>query len=1301
MTKGSKDVLDLGLFGAKSINKLLRPSSVVIDQTQASISQSNTLPSASFRWDQGWPVGLKSTQQLRLDFSKFENHTFFNSAEVKVNVAFDRVINTFPFDASKVEIEQFFDELGGFENYVLDRWPKSKNFLHFSGTTTEETPRGSYSAELGTHVKVSDHAGTLKPALSKNKTGEAILSSFGRGDLKGSISFEMQLFVPRGAPAPTDTQVIVQKLSGTDSSDHHGITIGLDNIDPDVDPSVTMKKCYLVMIASSGSGNVLSAKMKIKKGGFTHICCVLDRQTSHHKIKLYQSGNFVVSSSVGHLGPLNFAGSDLIIASGSGHVTGTDGRLFNPVHTFSGALDDFRVWHQERTPKDQKEFQLDNVFAQPPLKLYFKFNEPTGSYTSNNILIDSSGNSLHSVVTNFTASLRDKLGLANPMIDERSKFNPVLFPTVDEVVALNADLLNSASLYDAANPNLITRLIPPHYLIQDAYAQGFASEQASIGELYVTGSQSFPGGGTLNSGQIIATLLFVWAKFFDDVKMYVDQFSELINVDYSDDVGVPDHFLAFAAARRGFPMPNMFNNPDILQFLEGEDVLTNKKFAALSLRAVQNQIWRRILVNLNDIIQSKGTVHSIKALFRAGGINPDTNLRLREFGGANIAEVFTKNPPRISSFKVSSMFEMSGGLAWTDSMENEENVQGFHSKMPHFVSPFLSGSRVELGFPQMGTWAGTTSGTMVRPDYIKSLANTKGPLTSTYIYGVSNNQSDGLFTSGSWTYEAFYKFENLSGSLRHFHTQSLVRLETTSSGIGLGGYGSRFASPFLTFNLVALSASNKIVDTGSLKLYARPERIHSTLVKFPDMMRLVLTGVNIFDGGNWHISFGRVRNDQFGSRHSSSYFLRAGKPLNGELAEYYATSSLFGTGVDGYEYATDHPFGYDTQQSYDQDYNHRGYFAAIGSQSINKWAGTLGKWELLNNVPTSITNNKDERGQILTTNFSGRFARLRFWSKALTETETIEHTRNFQSLGVKDPTTNFNFTVSPLGAFEKLRLDVSVDQPITASNQSGLIALTDFSQQFTGTTPGNNDPLPPRPGVGGLPPSELAIKANMFSYSFFNPKFDERSSNNKIRIRSFENFENIERLGGEVAPVYEVPKSERPIDDTRFSVEASVVHALNEDIVNIFATFEKFNEYVGRPELLFAENYPDLRILRSIYFDRLTDKINIKAFFEVFRWLDDSYGILVERLVPSKTKFLGMNFVIESHMLERSKFRYGYINANVPVMLNQFIGVRIIAGPSALIPDWATQSQFFYRNEQAINEAGPNVANVGIVILPS
>ena len=62
--------------------------------------------------------GLYSTQQLEIDWSKFQEHTFFHSAEVKVNAAYERVINHYPYDGSESEKLEFFDGLNGFESFI-------------------------------------------------------------------------------------------------------------------------------------------------------------------------------------------------------------------------------------------------------------------------------------------------------------------------------------------------------------------------------------------------------------------------------------------------------------------------------------------------------------------------------------------------------------------------------------------------------------------------------------------------------------------------------------------------------------------------------------------------------------------------------------------------------------------------------------------------------------------------------------------------------------------------------------------------------------------------------------------------------------------------------------------------------------------------------------------------------------------------------------------------------------------------------------------------------------------------------
>jgi len=182
----------------------------------------------------------------------------------------------------------------------------------------------------------------------------------------------------------------------------------------------------------------------------------------------------------------------------------------------------------------------------------------------------------------------------------------------------------------------------------------------------------------------------------------------------------------------------------------------------------------------------------------------------------------------------------------------------------------------------------------------------------------------------------------------------------------------------------------------------------------------------------------------------------------------------------------------------------------------------------------------------------------------------------------------------------------------------------------------------------GFETSRRIIKPEQFYYSYIDPKFDERSAFNKIRIRSWQQRKNIDDFDGSPVPTYDVLKSEEPEDDTRFLIESSFVQALNEDIIKIFGTLDELNNVFGDPELLFSDNYPDLRILRDLYFNRLTRRIKVKEFFEFFKWFDDSIGVILERLMPKKTDFLGVQFTIESHMLERTKFRYNYADNYIP-----------------------------------------------------
>ena len=182
-----------GLFRARKQNPGF------VDFTKLSeMGDTNLGVTSSFRYD-GPTAGIKSTQQLNfIDWSKFEDHTFFNSAQAKVNVAFDKIVNQFPFDGTRRDQEGFFDSLTGYEKYIFDIFPVNFGYLCFSGSANT-------GGSVGTFLKDADRCGSEFDDSSRNNSKTKAMDP-------GSNSFtvEMQL-----APAITGSgdQVICQMLA--------------------------------------------------------------------------------------------------------------------------------------------------------------------------------------------------------------------------------------------------------------------------------------------------------------------------------------------------------------------------------------------------------------------------------------------------------------------------------------------------------------------------------------------------------------------------------------------------------------------------------------------------------------------------------------------------------------------------------------------------------------------------------------------------------------------------------------------------------------------------------------------------------------------------------------------------------------------------------------------------------------------------------------------------------------------------------------------------------------------------------
>jgi hypothetical protein len=1089
---------------------------------QDSLADPNNGNLPFFYDQQGTP--LQSTQQLNVDFSKFENHTFFNSARIKTQIAIQKVINKFPFDGTRAEYESFVSKLSGFEKHVLDSFPKSLNYLIFDSNFEQS-------------IVVSDTKGVKQSSSSQSE------KEFGRPALDMAVSpftIEFHCFLP---DQDNDRMTVVQRLESTNQS--NGFTIGFEPSNDD--------EAEIVFLVSSGSLD-LHLSFPLRKGIFHHLTFVYDRN-GDADLKFYLDGALKAKSNrAAVMGEFNFFDSDLEIASGVEHETSN--HQFQPQSTFDGALDEFRLFNSARSPKLINKHKNRNIFAQDDLKLYFKFNEPAwfnASPSVEDLVLDSSGNALHSRIQSNDGFKKEmRLGLPNvktPLTAENPELSPILFVDYDTVRSLVESLLEEAEEYDVNNPNLITKLVPSHYLTESAYEEGLNPDDDYLSD-YPANASGLPGNLKGTQDHVMALLLYSWAESFDDIKIFIDELGRLLKVDYIDDKTISGHLIPFLANYHGFSMPSMLAGSNVGQLLQGEGLSQDDTKSFASLLEVQNIIWRRILSDLVEIRRTKGTINSLKSVLKNIGINPNGAVRIKEYGGSRFRYINDSLERRENT---SRMLSFTGSNNEPETFDDD----GVYSNLPLLRSPFLTSPRIEPGFPQPS-----------------------GDLST----GQSDDPNDELLTSGSWTAEGFFKLTSKDAGSK----QSLMRMQSV-------GNDSGDVLNHLIFNLVASPPNQSNDFKGNLTLWANfdDENTIST----------VIDDINVFDGRQWYVSFGREKHTEDGKL-GSTYHLRANRiKLDGNEPLKHSSINF----VDESE---------NVQQQKMNLKNEQGLYLVVGKMNVES------------DFDYYLNGSGIEEANLL--DFTGRVTHLRFYTKHLSEKESQTHALNFRSAGVKDPKLNYNFVKNLEGSYERLRLEYTMEQHVVNSDLNGSIEVFDFSQNELH-------------GIGtGFGNEQNVIIPEKFHYNVLNPKLESAADNNKVRIRSFQSGDNVIRYDAEFAPLHEIPGDEQPNDDRRVEIEASLVQALNDDIATIFASLDGFNNYIGAPELVFSREYRDLRNLRRVYFNRLTDRINMKKFFEFFKWFDEAIGDVLDQLIPYNSKYLGTNFIIESHALERPKFTYSY-----------------------------------------------------------
>ena len=1168
------------LFTKSTIQRFKSERSVVRDVT-GEILENMAEASSEASWKND-PVGsgLKNTQQLDIDWSKLENHVFFSSAESKVNLAFDEIINGYPFDGTSIEKSAFRSSIGGYTKYLFDRINANKGYFKFDGTV---------------YLSIEDLTGKLAPELA-DSVGETVTTK--HVDLSG-VTLEFWIYVPTAVS--TTQQMIYQKSDTTVNPAVEGISVFRSGITPGAASSpATYGVTFL--ISSDKYKSIAHTIPDIECDKWHHVAFTYHRATSE-RVSAYLDG-FLNSSTLNHqaeLDDITLGSIDINIGKGSRHTTYNPNSEAGVLTTtipgiFVGLLDEVRVWLGVRTIEEIKRSMHKNVSASEKLLLCYRFNEPsfTGSpYQASGVVLDFSGNSLHTLITDWNgvydpkSKLQDSSGddIATPLLLESDEENRILFPDWPATRALQEKLILDANHYDRNNPNLITKLVPQHYFEQALEKQGTGQSLEDPQQVsYQNIQHPIPGHGTMPSRVVIFSFLMIWANFFDDIKLWLDSFSTINKVSYDAHNQVPAQVITFLEDFYGINLPNPYSNEDISRFQYGENV-TNELGKGVPLSKTLDQLWRRILINLPYIIRSRGTIAGIKALMNTIGIEPDTVFRFKEYGGNLTKKLESKRIRRRRTSKYIDLKDV-----------------GYIESSP------LWAWRHEPGLPDSGG-APVAQEILFQSGDITWVKPGKGPKPT-------------LYTSGSWSWEGRYKL------LPTETTASLFRIEKGND---------------ILANLVAMRTkdNNGTVDF-NLKLFLDGHKNSSSPIQ------VSLPGVNLWDSRNWYISvineFGATNNkitlqcirtveNYIVENHSGSFEYSkdsAASTLNGTTNNYNPNIPLFQT---------------DDSNAPTQDSVK--WYVGESTKSYNS---------AYNQYDSSLKNTNGTK-----TSYSGSISHMRFWSKALTDSEKIDHAFNPFSVSTDNPAKSFAFPNQPIlqlvgganveiplgkysgnydgtlpdGSWERLRQSFEnlQEDPTPAQIAAEEFLLIDTTQ--------NNDTATVYGDLSG-------IKKENMMYTITSVDFDDNSTDNKVRIRSFSDKQTAKEAHVHHGTLTNLPM-EVGLDDRRFSIESSIIHGLNEDISNVIGDSRILNEYLGAPELEYAVDYPDLRKLNDVYFRRVVRSIDYNVMIEFQRWFNNNFASIVEQFIPYTADFLGINFIVESHMLERHKVEYKQGDVHVDI----------------------------------------------------
>lgn len=208
---------------------------------------------------------------------------------------------------------------------------------------------------------------------------------------------------------------------------------------------------------------------------------------------------------------------------------------------------------------------------------------------------------------------------------------------------------------------------------------------------------------------------------------------------------------------------------------------------------------------------------------------------------------------------------------------------------------------------------------------------------------------------------------------------------------------------------------------------------------------------------------------------------------------------------------------------------------------------------------------------------------------------------------------------------------------ITGSDSSGKIYVEDFNNgspagRYIQNINSLTQPYGYYPVTGSdFEPSSTSVVETKYIVSNQQKLPENVCSSDMVRVISAGSYENFRR-------------DSRPINYI-YSLERSYFQNISQEMINLFSSILAFNNILGEPVQKYRTEYKSLNKLRNLFFEKVQNIPDIEKYVDFYKWIDKSVTEIISNLIPASTNIIEDNEVIvESHLLERSKYRNKFTN---------------------------------------------------------